>query len=114
MSWAGLASVSVVTRARSHPVAEVSRVSITCTGREPKTQYHRQVMAAAWIVAVVPWRVTVTAANAASAASLFRKGQLGALGAGPTPCASAGRGPLVQGSVLAQPGAPGDAGGRPA
>ena len=74
ITCAGLASRSVVTRARSYPMAEVSRIRITCTGREPKTEYHRQVMTAAWIVAVLPYLVTVTGANAVSAASLARDG----------------------------------------
>ncbi len=62
---AGLASRSVVTRARSYPVAETSRISSTCTRRGPKTPCHRQVMASAWMVAVFPYRVTVTGPKAA-------------------------------------------------
>jgi len=54
ITCAGLAFRSVVTRARSYPVAEVSRMITTVALRAPKTEYHRQVMAAACTVAVLP------------------------------------------------------------
>jgi hypothetical protein len=44
------ASVSVVTGARSQPVFDLSRMSTTRTGRDPNTEYHRQVITAAWMV----------------------------------------------------------------
>ena len=47
MTCTAVAAVSVVTRARSQPEAERSRISTTWTGREPNTEYHRQVRAAA-------------------------------------------------------------------
>jgi hypothetical protein len=40
--------------ARSYPDADLSRTRITCTGRVPKTVYHRHVMAAACTVSVLP------------------------------------------------------------
>src|ERR1035437_2260029 len=54
MTCAGLAFRSVVTRARSYPDADLSRTSTTCTGRVPKTVYHRHVMAAVCTVSVLP------------------------------------------------------------
>jgi len=45
----------VVTRARSYPVADRSRMSTTVTGRVPKTECHRQVTAAAWMEAALPY-----------------------------------------------------------
>jgi hypothetical protein len=41
MTCAAVAAVSVVTRARSQPEAEWSRISTTWTSHEPKTEYHR-------------------------------------------------------------------------
>jgi hypothetical protein len=54
MTCAADAAASVLTRARSWPAADRSRISTTVTGRVPKTEYRRQVMTAAWMVAVVP------------------------------------------------------------
>ena len=55
MSCAADAAASVVTRARSYPLADRSRISTTVTGLVPKTEGHRQVTAAAAaMVAVLP------------------------------------------------------------
>src|SRR6266568_1598252 len=65
---------SVVTRARSHPVFDLSRMRMTVTGLAPVTEYHRQVSAAAAMVSVLPYRVTMACENAAAAAILARDG----------------------------------------
>jgi hypothetical protein len=52
------------------------------TGLAPKTEAHRQVTAAALMAAVLPYRVTVTSANAVVAAS---------------PCRAGSRSPLARG-----------------
>src|SRR5947208_9946719 len=65
---------SVVTRARSNPVFDLSRMRMTVTGTVPVTEYHRQVSAAAAMVSVLPYRVTVTCENTAVAAILARDG----------------------------------------
>ena len=52
--WAAAAAVSVATRARSCPLADRSRISTTVTCRVPKTVGHRQVTAAAEMVAALP------------------------------------------------------------
>src|SRR5712672_1595234 len=44
---AAVAFRSVVTRARSYPVSDLSRMRMTWTRQAPKTEYHRQVTAAA-------------------------------------------------------------------
>ena len=49
-------------------------MSTTVTGRVPKTGCHRQVTAAALMVAAFPYRATVTCSNAAVAASFARQG----------------------------------------
>src|SRR5271165_1778024 len=54
MTCAAVAAVSVVTRARSYPAAERSRISTTVTGLVPNTAGHRQVTGAAEITAVLP------------------------------------------------------------
>ncbi len=51
---AGDAAVSVVTRARSCPLADLSRMRTTVTVLVPKTEGHRQVMAAALMAAALP------------------------------------------------------------
>src|SRR5260370_27512452 len=61
-------SFSVVTRARSHPVFDLSRMRMTLTGTVPVTDHHRQVNACAAMVSVLPERVTATCENAAPAA----------------------------------------------
>jgi hypothetical protein len=45
---------SVVTRAMPKPVPGLSRTMTTVTGREPNTEYHRQVTTAAPTVSVLP------------------------------------------------------------
>ena len=47
---------------------------MTVTGILPVTEYHRQVSAAAAMVSVLPYRVTVTCENTAVAAILARDG----------------------------------------
>ena len=47
-------SFSVVTRARSQPVLDLSRMRMTVTGTVPVTEYHRQVNACAAMVSVLP------------------------------------------------------------
>jgi hypothetical protein len=49
----GVASCSVVTRAMPRLRPGLSRTRTTLTGREPKTEYHRHVTAAAWTVSVL-------------------------------------------------------------
>jgi hypothetical protein len=51
----------------------------TVTALVPKTDGHRQVMAAALMAAVLPYRVTVTCVNAVVAASPSRAGSRSAL-----------------------------------
>src|SRR6516162_1419007 len=45
---------SVVTRARSNPVLDLSRMRMTVTGMVPVTEYHRQVKARTAMVSVLP------------------------------------------------------------
>ena len=45
---------SVVTRARSKPVFDLSRMRMTVTGAVPVTEYHRQVSARTAMVSVLP------------------------------------------------------------
>jgi hypothetical protein len=54
ITWAAVAAVSVVTRARSCPAADRSRISTTVTCLAPKTVGHRQVTAAACTAAALP------------------------------------------------------------
>ena len=54
MTYAPDAAVSVVTRARSYPLADRSRMRTTVTALVPKTEGHRQVTAAALIAAILP------------------------------------------------------------
>src|SRR5229473_2553681 len=44
----------VVTRARSNPVFDLSRMRMTVTGFAPATEYHRQVSACTAMVSVLP------------------------------------------------------------
>ena len=74
ITWAGVAVVSVVTRARSYPAVNRSRMSTTVTALVPKTEGQRQVRAAAEMSAALPYRVTVTLVNAVVAASPARAG----------------------------------------
>jgi len=45
---------TVIKQAMPKPRPGLSRTRTTVTGREPKTEYHRQVTVAAWIVAALP------------------------------------------------------------
>ena len=69
-------------------------------------------MAAAPMVAVLPYRMTAAGGNAASAASLARDGSFSPL-RGAVPAAWYGRGLARTGGVLPQPGTPGDARRKP-
>jgi hypothetical protein len=53
-TWAMHGFFSVVTRARSYPVFDLSRMRMTVKGRVPATEYHRQVTAAAAMVSALP------------------------------------------------------------
>ncbi len=54
MTCSAVAPVPVVTRAMPKPGPGLSRTMTTVTGREPNTEYHRQLSTAAPIVSVLP------------------------------------------------------------
>jgi hypothetical protein len=57
-------------------------MSTTWTWRVPKTEYHRQVITAAWTAGVVRYRVAVTGCQVDVAASLSRLGSRSPLARG--------------------------------